>query len=109
MGNDNDHKVLEELRVRPRTLSYISVYTPSTKTTYFEGELFDTTGMVIKAYYSDGTNEVVNLYVYAPQIALTTSDTYITITYSGKTTTQSITVNPILTSISIYLYFFKYE
>ena len=102
MGNDNDHKVPEELRARPRTLSYISVYTPPTKTTYFEGELFDAAGMVIKAYYSDFTNEVVNLYVYAPQTALTTSDTFITITYNGKTTTQSITVNPILTSISIY-------
>ena len=38
----------EELRYNPPTLSYISVYSPPTKTTYFAGEYFDTTGMVIR-------------------------------------------------------------
>ena len=55
MGNDNDHKVPKELRARPRTLSYISVYTPPIKTTYFEGELFDAAGMAIKAPWIVGS------------------------------------------------------
>ncbi len=86
----NENK--EELRYNPPTLSYISVYSPPTKTTYFAGEYFDATGMVIKAHYSDGTSQIVNTYIYTPQSALTEGTTYVTISYQSVSVNQSITV-----------------
>jgi hypothetical protein len=80
------------------TLSSIAITTPPTKTTYFEGEIFDPAGMVVTATYSDSnTNDVTSLCTYTPSVALTTSDIEITVSYTEggvtKTATQSITVN----------------
>ena len=81
----------------PVTLSGISVKTAPDKVTYTEGELFDATGMVIEATYSDSSKKDVTSYTYAPTAALTTSDTEVTISYTEggvtKTCTQAITVN----------------
>ena len=84
-----------------KTLSSISVSTAPTKTTYTAGEYFDPTGLVITRTYSDSTSDT---YTYAnhtsefsftptTSTALTTSNTSVTITYGGKSTTQAITVN----------------
>lgn len=83
------------------TLSSISVATTPTKVTYTEGEYFDPTGLVITRNYSSGSPDT---YAYADHTsdfsftpststALTTSNTSVTITYGGKSTTQAITVN----------------
>ena len=81
----------------PVTLSGISVKTAPDKVNYTEGELFDATGMVIEATYSDSSTAAVTSYTYAPTGALTTSDTEVTISYTEggvtKTCTQAITVN----------------
>ena len=81
----------------PVTLSGISVKTAPDKVNYTEGELFDATGMVIEATYSDSSTAAVTSYTYAPTAALTTSDTEVTISYTEggvtKTCTQAITVN----------------
>lgn len=45
------------------TLSKISVASMPEKTVYAVGEDFDATGLVIKAYYSDGTSATVTNYV----------------------------------------------
>lgn len=75
-----------------KTLSSIAVTTPPTKTTYTEGETFDPAGMVVTATYTDHTTAPITGYTYSPTGALTTSTTSITISYSGKTTTQAIMV-----------------
>lgn len=83
-------------------LSSIAVSTPPTKTVYIEGESFNPEGMVVTATYadvSDATNtreEVIanTALTFAPDGALSTTNTTITISYQGKTTTQGITVNP---------------
>ena len=81
----------------PVTLSGISVKTAPDKVNYTEGELFDATGMVIEATYSDSSTAAVTSYTYAPTAALTTADTEVTISYTEggvtKTCTQAITVN----------------
>lgn len=81
-----------------KTLTAITVTTPPTKTIYTERELFDTTGMVVTASWSDNTTSTVLGYTYSPSGALTTSDTTITISYTDggvtQSTTQAITVNP---------------
>ena len=83
----------------PVTLSSIAVKTAPTKVTYNEGESFDATGMVIEATYSDTSKKDVTTYTYAPTVALTTSDTEVTISYTEggvtKTCTQAITVNAV--------------
>ena len=93
-----------------KTLSSISVSTAPTKTSYYDGQTFDPTGLVIRRNYSDSTYDT---YTYAnhtsefsftpsTSTALTTSDTSVTISYGGKSTTQSISVSAVtLTSIAV--------
>ena len=84
-----------------KTLSSIAVKTAPTKTTYTEGENFDPAGLVITATYSDSDPEDIaysgneSHFSFSPTLttALTTSNTSVTITYGGKSTAQSITVN----------------
>lgn len=77
--------------VAPDVVS-IAVTTAPTKTEYVAGESFDATGMVITATYSNETSKAVTGYTVTPSGALATTDTSVTITYAGKTTTQAITV-----------------
>lgn len=76
-------------------LSGVEVSTAPTKTTYTAGETFNPDGMLIKATYSNGTKIATESYDYYPKGVLTTSDTQITITYGGFTTTQAITVESV--------------
>ena len=61
--------------------------TPPTKLTYTKGEKFDTTGMVVTAYYDDNTSKVIsNEYKYTmtePDMNLVGVQV-VTITYEGK-------------------------
>lgn len=75
------------------TLVSISVQTPPNKTAYEEGDVFDTTGMVIYAKNSKGAEYQVEGWTYAPDGILTSDVTEITITYQGKTCAQAITVS----------------
>lgn len=81
-----------------KTLSSIAITTAPTTTTYTAGNTFSATGMVVTATYSDSTTAVLNAgsYTYAPNGALTTGDTTITVSYTEggvtKTATQAITV-----------------
>lgn len=84
------------------TLSSIAVKTAPTKVTYTEGEYFDPSGLVITKTMSNNTTEDVAYagneedFSFVPSQAeiLKASNTSVTITYDGKTATQSITVNP---------------
>ena len=71
----------------------IKITAPPDKTTYTEGESFDPSGMVVKAVYDDGSETVVRDYAYEPEGALTVDDTFVTVSYSGKTVKQTIKVN----------------
>ena len=81
-----------------KKLSKIEVTKKPTKTSYKAGEKFDKTGMVITATYSDGTTRIITSYTLKPSTStkLTTSDKYVTISYTEggvtKTTTLAITV-----------------
>lgn len=62
---------------------------------YTEGEKFDITGLVVEATYNDGSTEnVTSSCTFTPTLdtELATTDTIVTITYSGKTATLNITV-----------------
>ena len=74
-------------------LESIEITTAPNKTTYIEGDIFSTEGMVVTARYIDETTEVISNYTINPNIALTIEDTEVIINYGGKTATQAITVN----------------
>lgn len=71
----------------------LEITTAPTKTIYTEGEVFDKTGMVVKAVYQDGSSEVITNYTVSSSGVLTTADKQVTITWNGKTAVQVVTVN----------------
>jgi hypothetical protein len=77
-------------------LPYVSleITTPPTKNVYEEKEIFDTTGMVVTAHFSDGIaskDKIITDYTVS-DTPLTVGQTSISIEYSGKTVEQPITV-----------------
>ena len=87
-----------------KVLDRIAVTTPPSRTSYFSGESFSTSGMVVTAYYTDDSSAVVSGYTYSPTGALAAGNKTITISYSEggvtKTTTQAITVTTISTTLN---------
>ena len=83
-----------------KTLSSISVQTAPTKKKYVAEETFDPTGLVITRTYSDATSDTyayaghTSDFTFSPttSASLTTSNTSVSITYGGKSTSQSINV-----------------
>ena len=88
-------------------LKKIQIITPPTETAYEIGDTIDLTGMVVYAFYSDGTSHEISNYSYSPHVVSSASDTEITITYTEdgitKTAIQDITVGntPNLVSIAV--------
>ena len=87
-----------------KVLDRIAVTTKPSRTSYFSGEQFSTAGMVVTAYYTDGSSGAVTGYTYSPSGALATGNTTITVSYTEggvtKTTTQAITVTAISTTLN---------
>ena len=84
------------------TVSKVEISTMPTKTIYTEGEVLDLTGLQIKLSYSDGNSKTVALADFADNSittnpnngeTLAVSDTTITVSVEGKSTTFNITVN----------------
>ena len=88
-------------------LKKIQIITPPTETAYEIGDTIDLTGMVVHAFYSDGTSHEISNYTYSPHVVNSASDTEVTITYTEdgitKTAIQDITVGntPNLVSIAV--------
>ncbi len=80
------------------TTKSIAITTPPDKTTYYEGEELDLTGMVVTATEEDGDTKEVTDYTVNITEPLTTADTEFIVNYNGKTATQAITVNEDLIS-----------
>lgn len=78
------------------SLKNIEMTNPPTKTSYFEGESFDKTGMVVKANYNSRTNPSVILdstsYNITNGTNLQVGQTSVTITYQDKSVNQTISV-----------------
>ena len=82
------------------TLKSIAITTQPNKVDYEVGDIFDPTGMVVTANYSDGSSEVVTDYSYS-KLPLDESDTKVTISYKGKSAAVAITVKFVLKVKSI--------
>jgi len=85
-----------------KTLVSIAVTTLPTKTEYTVGEILDLSGLVITATYSDGSTAAVS--ISAANISgfdsATAGQKTVTVSFGGKTTTFSVTVNPASTVIA---------
>ena len=80
-----------------QTLTGIRITQEPLKKSYKVGEIFDPSGMVITADYDYAPSAVVTDYTISPIEALSTGDTYVTISYKEfgvtKTVLQLITVS----------------
>lgn len=76
-------------------ITRIEVTAQPDKTTYFEEDVFDPTGMVVTAYYSNGTSRALadTEYSYSPYGKLELTDKVIYITSGILKATVSITVD----------------
>lgn len=89
----------------PVRLTRISVETPPYKTTYEEGETLDLTGMVVYAYYSDGTSDDVTADIVTDPVEgaeLYRGTNSVDISYTDGEKTKS-TKQPITVEIEVVL------
>lgn len=75
------------------SLSSLTIESMPTKTTYVEGEVLDLAGLVIKARFSDGSENVVTDYSVDKTSALTLLDTTVTVSYTHKGVTKTASFN----------------
>ena len=77
--------------VRAKALTEICLTAPPDKTSYIEGDPFNPAGMVVTAYYDNGTSEAVTDFTLSGYDSTPGAKT-ITVTYGGKTTSFEVTV-----------------
>ena len=91
-------------------LDYIEIVTPAKKLSYSCGEKLSMVGLSLQAHYTNGTSRMVGGFNNDKPNALTTDDTFVTISYTEashtsrvtKTTTYDITVlERVLQSITL--------
>lgn len=90
-----------------KEITHISISSMPNRTSYYEGEKFDKTGLKVNAFYDDGSFEEVTDFTIDKTGELTTSDTKIKVQYQGCSYTIDITVSVVTTkeinSQNIYL------
>lgn len=86
----------------PKSVDSIAVKTNPTTTTYQVGDDFDPTGLVITVTYDDAAStqdaiaygdDTKAAFSFSPSTNLTADTTAVTVTYGGKNTTVTVTVN----------------
>ena len=79
-----------------KVLKSIAISGEATKTTYFEGETFDPTGLVVTATYDDESTRVVTngvKWTCTPEtLILGTTEVNVTATYGEKTASKTVAV-----------------
>lgn len=93
-----------EVQEKPVNLTSVAIVKKPDKLSYFVGEAFDNTGMVVVALYDNNTTEAVNDYNFSGFDSSTTGKKTITVAYKGLTATFDVEIKekPVnLTSITI--------
>lgn len=86
--------VSQPIKVEKNSVVSLSIKNPPKKIEYYEGQKFDSTGMVIEATYKDGSKKNVTDYKIVDGNNLKANQKYITVSYDDKTVKQAITVVP---------------
>lgn len=96
------------VEMTPRAITGLAIKTAPTLISYFVGDTFVPTGLVITVTYEDGATKDVAYadhaadFTFTPSGALTTENNKVTIGYKGSSVDQAITVvNDTLLSIAI--------
>ena len=93
---DKENYLVEYNAPVEKVLKSIAISGEATKTTYFEGEVFDPTGLVVTATYEDESTEVVTSRVewtFNPEtLTLGTNEVKATATYGEMTASKTVTV-----------------
>ena len=94
-----DMRVFHELEVLKvvKKVDHIEITTPPTKTVYKGGDKFDPTGMVVTAFYKDGTSEPITNYSIFHGDKLTKGQEYVTIQYDDGSGNSDIKVRQTIT------------
>lgn len=96
VNGDSSIKAFTTTELVDESLKNIKITTPPNKTSYFEGEDFDKTGMVVTANYNSRTNPSLILdsssYSITNGTNLREGQTSVTITYEDKSVEQEISV-----------------
>ena len=79
-------------------LTGIAVTTAPTKTSYDDGDAFDSTGMAVTATYADGTMSSVNGWTVTDGASLSEGQTSVTVSYTEGGVTQTATTPITVTS-----------
>lgn len=90
-----DQIVSQNITVTKKEIVKIEIKQKPNKTSYFAGDTFDSTGMIVKAYYNNGLWETINNYEVTSSNPLDINDTDVTVKYLDYKTTQSIIVKNI--------------
>lgn len=89
------YRLKENIPSPPATVSSIAIQSKPTKTVYTVGEKFDASGLKIKVTMSDGTAKTITSGFTLSNPDMSKAGTKsVTVTYSGKTVSFTITVNP---------------
>lgn len=92
--NSLPYTIKTEEKPAVKTLSKISIKTMPQKLTYTVGQKLDTTGLILKLDYSDGTTaEISNGFTASADLSTAGKKT-VTVAYGGKTASYTVTVNP---------------
>ena len=75
---------------RTATLDSLEIASLPTKTSYYAGQKFDTTGMVVMGYFSDGTSREITAYTLEEEIVGIGAEK-IVVCYDGKSAEVAIT------------------
>ena len=92
-------KTSVKINVTKNKVEKIEIIKLPNKTQYSVGEIFDATGMVVKAKYLDGTEKEITDYKITKTESLKIGDTTITIEYEGITSNVDITVKEIVYTV----------
>ena len=82
-------------------LESISVTTLPTKTEYYVGDKFDSAGMVVTGYYSNGTSEAITGYTVQPEVFENLGEIIVNITYENISTSLTVNVEEIPSSDAV--------
>lgn len=93
---DKENYLVEYNAPVEKVLKSIAISGEATKTTYFEGETFDPTGLVVTATYDDESTRVVTngvKWTCTPEtLILGTTEVNVTATYGEKTASKTVAV-----------------
>ena len=80
-----------------KTVDHIEITTPPTKTVYNAGDKFEPAGMVVTAFYKDGSSEPITNYSIFHGDKLTKGQEYVTIQYDDGSGNSDIKVRQTIT------------